>query len=150
MYVRWVESQELMLKIKINILFRVTSAGCPTGRFFSEVTGECEYCPVGTYQDSPDSIDCKSCPHGTNTTGPGTINLTQCLSEWTIIFVRLLIILNGISQFRYIPSKITKELHFHRLWSSITCLNLFVHFFFRILQSWSFFTYRTKPLCCVW
>ena len=67
-------------------LYLVNSVGCPTGRYLSEVTGECEYCPVGTYQDSPDSIVCKSCPNRTNTSGHGAVNITQCLGELTIIW----------------------------------------------------------------
>ena len=44
----------------------------------SEEKSSCESCPLGTFQDTINSVTCKSCPLGTNTISNGSDSVHQC------------------------------------------------------------------------
>ena len=40
------------------------AVSCSLATFFNAVSGKCETCPAGTYQDVEGQLSCKPCPHG--------------------------------------------------------------------------------------
>ncbi|KAK3591334.1 hypothetical protein CHS0354_028441 [Potamilus streckersoni] len=54
-------------------------AACSTGFFLNSV-GNCQTCPIGTYQPSSGQTSCISCPSGTTTQQTGSTSSTQCVS----------------------------------------------------------------------
>ncbi len=56
--------------------FDLNLAPCFQGTY--STNGECEACPIGTYQDEIAQTNCKACPNGTSTQQIGSANSTAC------------------------------------------------------------------------
>ncbi|XP_033732292.1 uncharacterized protein LOC117321818 [Pecten maximus] len=53
---------------------------CTLGQYYSEVSGTCELCGRGTYQDEPYQTNCTQCGLGTTTRTAGATTSDHCLS----------------------------------------------------------------------
>ncbi|KAL3877053.1 hypothetical protein ACJMK2_034808, partial [Sinanodonta woodiana] len=51
---------------------------CISG-FFRATSGNCQVCPVGTYQPNSEQSFCLSCPSGTTTNQVSSVSQTQCI-----------------------------------------------------------------------
>jgi len=53
---------------------------CTRGTFLNHLTGKCEDCPIGSYQEFSAQEECLMCPSGTSTMQTRTENSSSCLA----------------------------------------------------------------------
>lgn len=54
---------------------------CSVGTFYNTTSRQCQFCPVGQYQDREGQFSCKSCPsspQATTTYQPGAQSIFSC------------------------------------------------------------------------
>ncbi|KAK7466020.1 hypothetical protein BaRGS_00037421, partial [Batillaria attramentaria] len=56
----------------------IFSSGCGAGYYLSEVSTQCEACPVGSYTELDNATSCAPCPPGWSTPTTGSKNSSDC------------------------------------------------------------------------
>ena len=54
---------------------------CGAGTFFNSEIKDCEFCPVGHYQEDMAAAYCMECPPGTTTIDEGANNVSKCIGN---------------------------------------------------------------------
>ncbi|XP_038060587.1 sushi, von Willebrand factor type A, EGF and pentraxin domain-containing protein 1-like [Patiria miniata] len=54
---------------------------CSSGTWYNKLTGECDYCSRGSYQNQQAAQSCIECPPGTTTATEGAKNSSSCVEE---------------------------------------------------------------------
>jgi hypothetical protein len=68
-------------------LWIMLSALCDVGTEWNDVTGQCEPCKIGFYQDEEYQKQCKACDSGKTTENTGQISEDSCVGKRIVLIL---------------------------------------------------------------
>jgi hypothetical protein len=77
----------LYSKTKWILFVDMLSALCDVGTEWNDVTGQCEPCKIGYYQDEEYQKQCKACDSGKTTESTGQISGDSCVGKLIVLFL---------------------------------------------------------------